>query len=158
MNAQTADQLIRMTYVSKATFTLISGQKEGYNRNIINILTTSRRQNRKNKLVGALYFGNNYFFQCLEGTQQHIDALYAKLEKDERHTELKVLSLEPIEKFAFSSWEMKYAAIDQEVPSFLKSYGLDKFDPYHFTPEMTAELINILQKASEGLADHQLKN
>lgn len=153
MNAQTADQLIRMTYVSKATFTLLSGQKEGYNRNIINILTTSRRQNRKNKLVGALYFGNGYFFQCLEGAKQHIDALYAKLEKDERHTELKVLSLEPIEKFAFSSWEMKYAAIDQDVPSFLKSYGLDKFDPYHFTPDMTAELIHILQSASEGMAE-----
>lgn len=158
MNAQTPDQLIRMTYASKATFTLPSDQKEGYNRNVINILTTSRRQNRKNKLVGALYFGNSYFFQCLEGTQQNIDTLYAKLEKDERHTELKVLSLEPIEKFAFSSWEMKYAAIDQEVSSFLKSYGLDKFDPYNFTPEMTAELVNILKKASEGMADNQLKN
>ncbi|WP_034280624.1 BLUF domain-containing protein [Alkanindiges illinoisensis] len=153
MSEQTPDQLIRMTYVSKATFTPLSDKNEGYDRNVINILTTSRRQNRKNKLVGALYFGNGYFFQCLEGTKQHIDALYAKLEKDERHTELKVLSLEPIEKVTFSSWEMKYAAIDQEVPSFLKSYGLDKFNPYHFTPEMTAELINILQKASEGLAE-----
>jgi hypothetical protein len=153
MSEQAPDQLIRMIYVSKATFTPLNEKKEGYDRNVINILTTSRRQNRKNKLVGALYFGNGYFFQCLEGTKQNIDTLYAKLEKDERHTELKILSLESIEKVAFSSWEMKYAAIDQEVPSFLKSYRLDSFYPYHFTPEMTAELVNILQRAKEGVAN-----
>jgi hypothetical protein len=107
--------------------------------------------------VGALYYGNGCFFQCLEGKKQDIDALYAKLEKDLRHTELKVLSVEQIEHLSFLSWEMKYALVDQEVRSFLRGHNIAKFDPYRFTPEMTAELIAVLMKADEGIADEQLK-
>ncbi|RZA07104.1 MAG: hypothetical protein EOO68_03895 [Moraxellaceae bacterium] len=83
---------------------------------------------------------------------------YAKLEKDPRHTDLKVLSVEPITQRGFLSWEMKYAQIDQEVRGFLKNHQLGKFDPYRFSPEMTAELVALLQKADEGLSDGELRN
>ena len=150
-----SNQLIRMAYASKATFKPFNTEK-GVDGNVADILTTARRKNRQNNLVGALYYGNGCFFQCLEGRKQDIDALYAKLEKDLRHTELLVLSVEPIEQVGFLSWEMKYAQIDQEVRAFLKSHQLGKFDPYRFTPEMTAELIAVLQKADEGIADDEL--
>lgn len=149
------NQLIRMAYASKATFEPFNVEK-GVEGNVANILKIARRNNRKNNLVGALYYGNGSFFQCLEGRKQDIDALYAKLEKDLRHTDLQVLSVEPIQQVGFLSWEMKYAAIDQEVRSFLKNHQLGKFDPYRFTPEMTAELISVLQTADDGIADDEL--
>lgn len=150
-------QLIRMSYASKATFKPFNAV-DGVDKNVANILSVARRENRKNNLVGALYYGNGSFFQCLEGQKSDIDALYAKLEKDPRHTDLKVLSVEPITQRGFLSWEMKYAQIDQEVRGFLKNHQLGKFDPYRFSPGMTAELVALLQKADEGLSDGELRN
>lgn len=152
-----SNQLIRMSYASKATFKPFNAV-DGVDANVANILSTARRENRKNNLVGALYYGNGCFFQCLEGQKSDIDALYAKLEKDPRHTDLKVLSIEPIQQVGFVSWEMKYAQIDHEVRAFLKNHQLGKFDPYRFSPEMTAELVAVLQKADEGLSDAELKH
>ncbi|MBC7751249.1 MAG: BLUF domain-containing protein [Candidatus Saccharibacteria bacterium] len=153
-----SDQLIRLTYASRANFKLFGGAGVyGIDKNVAQILSIARINNKKNNLVGALYYGNGCFFQCLEGKKQDIDALYAKLEKDLRHTELKVLSVEQIEHFSFLSWEMKYALVDKEVRSFLRDHNIAKFDPYRFTPEMTAELIAVLMKADEGIADDQLE-
>ncbi len=152
-----SNQLSRLSYASKATFKPFNAV-DGVDANVANILSTARRENRKNNLVGALYYGNGCFFQCLEGQKSDIDALYAKLEKDPRHTDLKVLSIEPIQQVGFVSWEMKYAQIDQEVRAFLKNHQLGKFDPYRFSPEMTAELVAVLQKADEGLSDAELKH
>lgn len=152
-----SNQLSRLSYASKATFKPFNAV-DGVDANVANILSTARRENRKNNLVGALYYGNGCFFQCLEGQKSDIDALYAKLEKDPRHTDLKVLSIEPIQQVGFVSWEMKYAQIDHEVRAFLKNHQLGKFDPYRFSPEMTAELVAVLQKADEGLSDAELKH
>lgn len=104
-------QLIRLVYASKATFKPFAAD-QGIDKNVASILATARRENKRNNLVGALYYGNGCFFQCLEGTREAIDALYAKLQKDPRHTQLQILSTQPISQIGFSSWEMKYATID----------------------------------------------
>ena len=147
--------LIRLVYASKATFKPFNSA-QGVDKNVASILATARRENKRNNLVGALYYGNGCFFQCLEGTREAIDELYAKLQKDPRHTQLQVLSNQPISHIGFSSWEMKYATIDQEVRSFLRRHQLGKFDPYRFTPEMSAELVGLLQAADEGISESQL--
>lgn len=149
-------QLIRLVYASKATFKPFNSA-QGVDKNVASILATARRENRKNNLVGALYYGSGCFFQCLEGSREAIDELYAKLQKDPRHNQLQILSTQPISKIGFSSWEMKYATIDQEVRSFLRRNQLVKFDPYRFTPDMTAELVELLQVADEGVNEAQLE-
>ena len=71
---------------------------------------------------------------------------------DPRHKDLKILSSKPIDRIHFTSWEMKYATIDQEVRVFLRKYNLAKFDPYNFTPEMTDELVATLQQAEDAIS------
>lgn len=146
----------RMVYASRATFKPFQAG-DSINQEIREILSTARRENQKNNLVGALYYGHGCFFQCLEGKQEDIDALYAKLQKDPRHHDLRILSLQPIEQRRFSSWEMKYATIDREVRAFLRTHQLAKFDPYRFTPEMTAELVEVLQQVEETNTDHVIQ-
>lgn len=51
---------------------------------------------------------------------------------------------------------MKFATVDHEVRSFLRQNGIAKFDPYKFTPEMVDELVNVLQKADDGIATDAL--
>jgi hypothetical protein len=133
-----SNQLVRLVYASKATFKAFGNEnsKPGsiakIDENVAQILKTAREGNKKNQLVGALYYGHGYFFQCLEGKQSSIDQLYEKLLKDSRHTDLKILSKHAIDKIGFSSWEMKFAAIDQEVRSFLRSHNMGTFNPYKF--------------------------
>ena len=146
-------ELIRFVYVSRATFKPFdAGSESGLDANVVKILNQSRKNNQKRNLVGALYYGSGCFFQCLEGAKADIDALYATLLNDPRHKDLKILSSKPIDRIHFTSWEMKYATIDQEVRVFLRKYNLAKFDPYNFTPEMTDELVATLQQAEDAIS------
>lgn len=150
--------LIRFVYVSRAAFKPFdAGSETGLDANVVKILNQSRKNNPKRNLVGALYYGNGCFFQCLEGLKVDIDALYATLLQDPRHKDLKVLSSKPIDKVHFTSWEMKYATVDLEVRNFVRKYKLARFDPYQFTPEMTDELVNTLQQAEDEISTTALE-
>lgn len=141
--------LYRLTYASRSTFKPFLNEG-GVDDNIAQILNTARESNKKAGLVGALYYGNGCFFQCLEGKKEQIDLLFGKLLKDSRHQDVKILSYQPIVSSGFSSWEMKYATIDHEVRGFLRQHGINKFDPYKFTDQMTTTLVEMLQKADEA--------
>jgi predicted Ser/Thr protein kinase len=148
-------QLYRFAYASHSTFQPFA-TTEGVDVNIAQILEVARKNNQKNNLVGALYYGNGCFFQCLEGSKQDIDALHSKLLNDSRHKDLKVLLSEPIEKSGFSSWEMKFATIDHEVRAFLREHNVHKFDPYQFDLATTKQLVDMLQKADDALNTKEL--
>ncbi len=111
--------LYRLTYASRSTFKPFLNEG-GVDDNIAQILNTARESNKKAGLVGALYYGNGCFFQCLEGKKEQIDLLFEKLLKDSRHKDLKILSYQPIVSSGWSSGEMKCATIDNEVRSFLR--------------------------------------
>ncbi|MBH1969832.1 MAG: BLUF domain-containing protein [Moraxellaceae bacterium] len=150
-----SSNLHRIAYASLSTFKPFESNT-GVDVNIAQILQIARQNNQKNRLVGALYYGSGCFFQCLEGKKQDIDALYAKLLKDPRHKDLKILVSESIETVGFSSWEMKFAAIDHEVRQLLRQHQLSKFDPFQFSAEMSHQLIGMLQRADEALTEKQV--
>lgn len=139
--------LIRLCYVSRAAFKPYT--VNGMDQQVAGILSQSRINNQRRNLVGALYYANGVFFQCLEGEESAIDQLMAQLLLDSRHTDLQVLSRLPIRERAFQDWEMKYAMLDREIRQFLREQQLPKFDPYKFTPAMTAELVKVLLAAQD---------
>lgn len=149
--------LYRLVYASRATFKPFKlGVENGLDGNVAKILGESRQNNQKRNLVGALYYGGGCFFQCLEGDKQDIDALYTKLLKDSRHRDLKVLKYQPVDKIAFTNWEMKYATIDQEIRAFLHKYHLAKFDPYRLDSAMIDELLDTLEQAQDDVSMAEL--
>ena len=152
--------LIRLCYVSRATFKPYT--VNGMDQQVAGILSQSRINNQRRNLVGALYYANGVFFQCLEGEESAIDQLLAQLQLDSRHTDLRVLSRLPIRERVFQDWEMKYAMLDREIRQFLRDQHQPKFDPYKFTPAMTEELVKVLLAAQdveseqlEAVAAHQ---
>lgn len=152
-----SEQLVRMAYASTATFKPFD-TAGGIDGHVAQILETARRENKKNDLVGALYYGNGYFFQCLEGPQSKIDMLYSKLLRDPRHTDLKILSTSAIDRIGFTSWEMKFATIDREIRAFLRNHSMIKFDPYKFDPIMSNKLVEILHDADEEAPAERIEN
>ena len=63
---------VRLLYVSKL--------KDCANpmNELFNILTEALVFNNLNHIYGALYYGNNYFVQCLEGNKDQVEHLYFK--------------------------------------------------------------------------------
>ena len=146
--------LIQMIYISRSTFAPTE-LKNGIEPNVARILLKSRTNNKKNGLVGVLYFGNGCFFQCLEGAAEAVDKLYETLLKDTRHKDLKVLSRKPIDALSFSSWNMKHVPLEDEMTKLLKSQGLKTFNPYNFNAEMTKNAMELLH-ASNDTTDAEL--
>ena len=145
------EQLTRITYVSRASFKPFK-QKTGIEPNVARILSESRRNNVRRNLVGVLYYGDGCFFQCLEGTAEDIDELLESLHRDTRHGGLEILSRYDIKQRSFHDWNMKYVSIDTQVQQLLKNNGLQRFDPYQFSPEMIRQLVDMFYQMPEPVS------
>ncbi len=140
--------LVQIVYVSRSTFTTMPAEL-GIEPSVARILAQSRVNNARRGLVGALYFGDGCFFQCLEGRTADVDRLYAALLRDPRHTDLKVLSRRSIDRTRFSTWTMKYVPLDAEMKALLRDLGLETFDPYRFDPDAVARVLDMLASGSD---------
>jgi Sensors of blue-light using FAD len=141
--------LIQLVYISRATF-VPTIPSNAINPHVSRILMEARTKNKKNGLVGVLYFGDDCFFQCLEGEEEAVMALYAKLLKDPRHKDLKVISTKPINVKWFLQWNMKYVPLEKNITQLLEAHGQKTFDPYRFNSEMTQSMLDLLHGASEA--------
>ena len=81
------------------------------------ILAGARRNNRRDDITGALICRYDLYLQLIEGPEPAIDALYAKIVDDDRHTDIKLLLTDTISQRLFPQWEM----LDDEAPSLLWS-------------------------------------
>ena len=138
--------LIQLAYVSRASFseTTTSG---GVVNEVSKILQSSRRNNRKRNLVGALYYGNGAFFQCLEGERDAVMELYKKLEADSRHSDLRIVHEKAILRRTFDQWEMKYVPKDQDMQALISSFGMKEFnpfDPHTFNEVQSIQMVSML--------------
>lgn len=141
------ERLVQIIYVSKSSFTS-SIHSAGIEPNVARILAKSRINNRKNGLVGVLYFGDGCFFQCLEGKEAQIDMLYEKLQQDPRHKDLMLISRKQITALSFTDWAMKYVPLDAKLNNELQANGYSSFDPYKFDVVMTTKVLKLLQSSN----------
>ncbi len=143
--------LIQIIYISRTTSapSALTTSIEPY---VARILAKSRINNRRDGLVGVLYFGEGCFFQCLEGSETAVDALYARLQSDNRHKDIKLLSRKSIAALSYSDWAMKFVPIENEMKRLLKEGGYKSFDPYQFNEQMVGKTMALLQGATDPTA------
>lgn len=150
--------LIRLAYSSKATFEPFSKTESKLDPRVADILHVARENNRKNRLYGALYYGNGNFFQCLEGDEAQVNQLYEKLLRDPRHKDLKILLRESIERVSFGDWEMKFALVDEKVRGLLREHQLSgRFNPEAFDRDLTRKLVSVLQSDRSDVPDQVIE-
>lgn len=138
--------LIQLVYISRAT--IETTQNDYIVPEVAKILRVSRHNNRARNIVGALYYGNGFFFQCLEGEEQAVQALYEILKTDPRHRDLKIISKKSISERSFGNWEMKYLPAEEEVQKLLRTLGLTHFDPYQFDEAKTNSMLQLLVRGA----------
>ena len=124
--------MIRLIYASRCT-TIGPGD-------VKDILASSRRNNQKLAVTGALCLSNGIFLQCLEGDRAVVNALYHRLLKDPRHTDPQILSFEEATKRLFSGWNMGLvASTNENAEIFLKYSTVPSFDPYQMSAQALQE-------------------
>ncbi len=77
------------------------------------LLTQARSSNRENDLTGMLLYRRGRFVQVLEGPEDHVRDLLAKIAEDSRHVGMRVLIDEPISHRNFADWTMGYQRRDE---------------------------------------------
>lgn len=71
------------------------------------IVLPSMAKNRRLDITGCLWFDRDRFLQILEGPEESVDAVYARIEADGRHGQVTALLREPQDRRMFARWAMK---------------------------------------------------
>jgi len=97
----------RFTYISKVAQEVTLSEIE-------QIGEISTQNNQRDDITGVLIYLNGFFFQIIEGKEQILDKLYAKILVDNRHTDILCLKTEyHITQRQFPNWGMETIILDQ---------------------------------------------
>jgi len=79
---------------------------------LLDIQHVAKENNAKIDVTGSLFYNGGWFLQVLEGPAVTLKALYAKIEKDPRHKNSRVLYNEPASFRTFMRWNMNMTNLD----------------------------------------------
>ncbi|MEP2735270.1 MAG: BLUF domain-containing protein [Erythrobacter sp.] len=71
------------------------------------IVAVSARNNAESELTGVLLFKDGQFLQVVEGPSASIDMLMIRLERDNRHSNIRTIARSAIKTRKFPRWNMK---------------------------------------------------
>ena len=87
---------------------IYASQPFGFDQAILNgILSQSRRCNLRDGITGALICRADVYLQLLEVPLEALNAMYARILRDDRHLEIKRLSYKTVAKRLFPGWAMR---------------------------------------------------
>jgi hypothetical protein len=79
---------------------------------IPDLLQQIRIANAKQEITGMLLYISGAFLQVLEGQPEMVDAVFSRILKDDRHTQLTLIARESIPERAFEGWTMMHKTLD----------------------------------------------
>ena len=97
--------LISLIYASRST-------EYFHEHEIPDLLQQVRVANAKQEITGMLLYICGSFLQVLEGQPEMIDAVFSRMLRDRRHTQLTLISRESILERAFEGWTMMHKTLD----------------------------------------------
>lgn len=95
-------------------------QPFGFDRAMLaGILTRARHNNARDDITGALICRQDLYLQLIEGPDDKIDALYARIAVDDRHFDVQRMLSGEVDHRIFPEWTM----LDDTMPSMIWSAG-----------------------------------
>jgi EAL domain-containing protein (putative c-di-GMP-specific phosphodiesterase class I) len=107
--AITESNLYRLVYYSENR---ILGLDEEVRQAVGQILDASRRNNAAVGVTGALMFTSGFFAQVLEGERAEVERIFERIQIDDRHGDVRLLSFEPAPLRMFRAWAMAFVGLD----------------------------------------------
>jgi hypothetical protein len=84
------------------------------------IVSAARRNNSKHEISGMLLFTGVHFLEVLEGEDRNLADLWGRLQQDQRHRELFLISDDRCERRMYPEWKMGYL-VDHKVDVQIES-------------------------------------
>ena len=126
--------LVRLLYASRA-----AAGTDGAA--LLAILHQSKAHNPGLGITGVLCFSEGLFMQVLEGGRSAVNALYGRILRDPRHTDVELLSYEEIGERRFAAWSMGQVNLSRLNPALVLKYSeRPKLDPYAVSGQVSMAL------------------
>ena len=132
--------LCQLVYISRITSTGLSSPST-----LNDISETAVERNQIDNVTGILCYGNGYFLQCVEGSEQALTNLKNRLLVDDRHTELKILDFSEITKRRFAGWSLRSITLERWMTKEPELKKLMPFKPYEWDSNEWQKFLDILQ-------------
>ncbi|WP_428483616.1 BLUF domain-containing protein [Rhodopila sp.] len=115
------------------------------------ILAASRRNNARVGVTGALMFNAGCFAQVLEGPQAAVAHTFERIQQDEQHGEVSVLSFAPAAGRAFERWSMGFVGDRAaEAVRYAAVANESGYDPSRMTGDALFETLHRLVLEEES--------
>lgn len=130
--------LVRLLYASRAAAPLTTDIVDS-------ILSQSRAHNPARGITGMLCYSDDLFLQVLEGGRDEVCELYNTIVRDNRHTNVRILTYEEISERRFGNWTMGHVNIATVNPSLLLKYAkLPVLNPFNCSGQASMALLDEL--------------
>jgi hypothetical protein len=144
-----SDELYRLVYYSRNHIDTETGEFEAQ---VDNILARSRDNNARDEITGALLFNSGCFAQVLEGPLGKVENAFERIQQDERHSEVSLLTLEPIAARTFPNWAMGFVGRSADTAERFGGVGeASGFDPARLTGDHIHTVLKDLAIEEESL-------
>lgn len=136
-------KLIRLNYASRLQQPLTKAQ-------LHEILNTANTRNEACGITGFLCVSKRYALQCLEGSREEVNALYASIVKDTRHAGAEILlHSEPWHRM-FAKWHMGFSnELSSAAPNSQRWHDEHGFNPFLVESDMIENVIEELSVRAE---------
>ncbi|WP_201597004.1 BLUF domain-containing protein [Psychrobacter vallis] len=132
--------LCQLVYLSHITSTGLSNAST-----LNDIAEISIKNNNIDNITGILCYGNGYFLQCVEGTEQVLTNLKNRLLVDERHKDLTILDFSVIAERRFSGWSLRSITLERWMVNEPKLKSFMPFKPDLWEADECQQFLDILQ-------------
>lgn len=132
--------LYQLIYISRITSTALSGAST-----LNDIAEVSIHNNKTSHITGILCYGNGYFFQCVEGSEQALTNLKNQLLMDDRHKDMQLLDFSVIDERRFSGWSLRSIVLERWMISDARIKKLLPFKPYDWKEGEWQQFLDVLQ-------------
>jgi len=112
------------------------------------LFSGARSNNKKQDITGALLVHGDWFAQVLEGSEEPVRALFAHIERDERHDRVSVLESGPAQR-VFGRWAMARVSAEGEpdIPLIAHRDGISPAASRGTTPDQEA-VLDVMRQAT----------
>ena len=136
--------LCQLIYLSHITATGLSNSST-----LNDIAEVANKLNKIDDITGILCYGNGYFFQCVEGTEQALTNLKNRLLVDDRHKDLKIFDFSSIDERRFEGWSLRSITLERWMVNEPRLKNFMPFRPDSWEPNEWQQFLDILQEHYE---------
>lgn len=123
---------------------------------LLDILNTSRLNNKKYGITGMLVYLREKFIQVLEGEYEAVNKVYKEIKSDLRHRKVTTVLEGNTEQRIFKEWSMGFKKLDGQQFEELSGYRdpEDFFNSAHVTNESPAVMIFLTLFYKKNINDY----